>query len=443
MKRVEQLLQKHDYRQALVRLWVLGSEGPRLNDWERNRGNDRIFAARISQFRTELEHPESISAQRIEAAPLALIRALDEHVAGGDVGTYNRASRGGRETLARQENGMGYWLVPVVLATRRLAKLNKQVGNLGAWFHRHVVLPCTSAHGLRVTFSLSQSAVDDALARLWEQEHPAIKVWIGHFNDVAEVKWAHNQIGNLRMTRVEPQEVRNASLLATLKTAADAGAHIVVFPEFTLDLDQRRFLIKHLRDNSIPSLVLLVAGSFHEPVGDKVFNTAPLYSAAGRTVFTHRKLRLYGDLNKGAEDVSVGDSIHILATPVGCLTVLICKDFMDAHATVESLLTEVPVDWALVPSFGDESTIRAHKARAKALAVVRVGTHTVVAQTLNTAVKPVQPPMECVRGFGHAAGRTEPEPQVSENGGLVSFVLAQQLPPVLPKHQRPGLTRIK
>lgn len=446
MRRVEQLLQKHDYRQALVRLWVLGSDGSRLNTWEQNRKSPGVFSAETSQFLTDLQCENTLTIERIGNAPLSLIRALDDHVAATDSG-YNRATRFDSETLVRQENGKGYWLVPVILQARRLASLNRQAGNLGAWFHRHVVLPANTAHGLRVNLSVSQSTVAQGLADLWLDEQPTLKVWIGHFNDGADVQWERNELGNWRTTRVDPREVRITSLLAAVSAAAEAGAHIIVFPEFTLDIDQRSLLVKHLYSKQWPTLLMVVAGSFHETVGAQTFNTAPLYSSnTGECLLTHRKLRIFGDLEfgpkHGAEQVDLGDAVQVLATPVGCITVLICKDFIDAHASVESLLTEVPVDWVLVPSFGDEKTIKAHKDRAKALAIVKTGTHTVVAQTLNTAIKPVQPPKECVRGFGHAAGRTEPEPQVGENGGLVSFVLAQQ-PPVLPKSPRPALKRVK
>lgn len=275
-------------------------------------------------------------------------------------------------------------------------------------------------------------------------QESALKVWIGHFNDVADVQWARSGIGNWRTTGVEPKAVREQSLLTAVDCAADAGANIIVFPEFTLDLEQRQVLRRHPR----AALLMVVAGSFHEAEGAMTFNTAPLYSGdTGEVLLTHRKLRIFGDLiqgeNHGAEQVDLGDAIHVLVTPIGCMTVLICKDFLDVHASVESLLTEVPVDWVLVPSFGDERTIHAHRAKAKTLAIVKTGTHTVIAQTQNTAIKPVPPPTECVRGFGHAAGCDKPEPQVGEAGGLVTFALSQQLAVEKPKPTSPSLTRIK
>lgn len=431
MERVAQLLQDRDYRQALVRLWVLGSHGPCLNQWERDRGQDQIMARNRAQLFNTLQADEAPPLARIQSAPLALIGALEDVIAELRP-SHLRARSGASRAQPLQEHGKDYWLVPVLLSARRKASLARQVGNLGLWFRRHVVLPAVTPQGVRVEVSKSRSAVDEALASVWLEADPALKVWIGHFDDAADVKWsrATSEVGNWRTLHVAPQDQRRASMLAAVSQAAKAGAHIIVFPEFTLDLDHRKALVRHLqslRGQPKSSLILVVAGSFHEPVDGDVFNTAPVYNAAGRTVLTHRKLRLFGDLEAGAEDAAVGDSLHVLATPIGCMTVLICKDFMDSHPSVASLLTEVPVDWALVPSYGEERTIHAHRKRCKDLAL-QVGTHSVVAQTLNTALAKGIAPKECVRGFGHGAGKKEPEPQVGEAGGLVSFSLTLQPP---------------
>ena len=258
------------------------------------------------------------------------------------------------------------------------------------------------------------------------------------------MQWSGSAGENRRTTEVAPASARQQSVDATVAEAAQAGAQIIVFPEFTLDLDQRAKLVELLTRQTWPSLLMVVAGSFHEGVAGEFFNTAPLYCAAtGEALLVHRKLRLFGGFDEGAEQVSVGNSVQVLVTPVGCITVLICKDFMDKHASVESLLTEVPVDWVLVPSFGDEKTIRAHKERARDLALVKTGTHTVVAQTLNTAQPRATPPTECVRGFGHAAGAREPEPPVGELGGLVQFALHGQSSGPPPKPSAPQLTVVK
>ena len=148
------------------------------------------------------------------------------------------------------------------------------------------------------------------------------------------------------------------------------------------------------------------------------FNTAPLFDATGKVVFTHQKLRLFGK-GRVAENVSVGKTVHVLVTPVGCLTVLICKDFMDTDASVANLLQQVLVDWVLVPSFGDERTIKGHKARARHLAKIVSGTNSAVANSRNTAMAP---DADMLPGFGHRSGQDQPA-FVAEAGGIVEYLL--------------------
>ncbi len=128
---------------------------------------------------------------------------------------------------------------------------------------------------------------------------------------------------------------------------------------------------------------------------------------------------------------------------MGLLTVLICKDFLDDHPCVLTLLSDVPVEWVLVPSFGDEKTIRQHKVRAKAQALVRTGSHIALAQIFNNVDDPTRQPTECVRGFGYIGGNAAPEPQVSENGGLVVFPLQRNALPGAAPQGRPRPKRIK
>lgn len=240
-----------------------------------------------------------------------------------------------------------------------------------------------------------------------------------------------------------------ASLKNTMDQAQAAGAHAIVFPELTIDIAQRALLTQRLRKQAGSHLVMLQAGSFHETlvIEGKTFNTAPLVNSQGRELLTHRKLRPFSKVSPGVdpvtEDISLGDTIHVLATPVGLLTVLICKDFLDDHPCVLTLLSDVPVEWVLVPSFGDEKTIRQHKVRAKAQGLVRTGSHIALAQIFNNLDDPTRQPTECVRGFGHIGGNAAPEPQVPENGGLVVFPLQAENPPKTDPKGRPHIKRVK
>jgi hypothetical protein len=447
VKRVAQLLdpanESFSHRRALVRLWMLASDEQRLNGWEQNE-NEKTLAPHRDNFLGQLQYEVPIELDAIQAHPLALIRALDDYLAMTRLPDSQSASTS-RSANVIKEDGKGYWLVPVLLDARRHAAMNRQPARLARWFHHHAALPARTAHGIEVTAALSRSALHTALENLSNQSDPKLKAWIAHFDDGADVVWDQkiSPIGNWRTLSVEPHASRQDALLQTLAAAAQAGAQVVVFPEFTLDLQHRDQVAVYLRQN--PSdIQLVVAGAFHEPEQATnpldAYNTAPVFTGSGRRLFVHRKLRLFGRDDVGAECAQVGNSLHVLVTPIGCMTVLICKDFLDEDARVDNLLAEVPVDWVWVPSYGDETTLRGHKERARKLATVTVGTSCAVAQTQNTAMKKKGVTQDLLPGFGHPAGNAT-SIDVATRGGLVAFGLAKQ--PAPPQVARQGLKRVK
>lgn len=447
MERVAQLLdsrgESFSHRRALVRLWMLASDDLRLNRWEQ-KANERTIRPHCAAFLDQLQDEEAITLQDIQAQPLALIRALDDYLAStGPVDSQSTSTS--KSSYLIEEGGKGYWLVPVHLAARRKAAMNRQPARLARWFHHHAALPTCTAHGIEVIATLSRSTLDTTLEKLSNQAGGELRAWIAHFDDGADVVWDRgtSPIGNWRTQSVEPHITRQDSVLQTLATATQAGAHVVVFPEFTLDLQHREHLATHLRQN--PGCIeLVVAGSFHEPTQAAdpsiAHNTAPVFARDGRTLFVHRKLRLFGRDDAGAEYAEVGNQLHVLVTPIGCMTVLVCKDFMDEDPRVDNLLAEVPVDWVWVPSYGDETTLRCHKERAKRLATVTTGTSCAVAQTQNTAMKKEGETQRLLPGFGHPAGQNS-SCDVASGGGLVEFGLGKQQAPT--KSARPALKRVK
>lgn len=447
VERVAQLLdsesENFSYRHALVRLWMLASNDQRLNGWEQG-ANETTIPPHYDAFLNQLQDAEPIQRQAILAQPLALIRALDDYLASTTPLDSQSASTS-RDAYVINEEGKGYWLVPVPLAARRQAAMNRQPARLARWFHHHAALPARTAHGIEVTAALSRSALNTALEDLSNQSQGQLKAWIAHFDDGADVVWDQqiSPIANWRTLSVEPHATRQDTMLQTLAVSARAGAQVVVFPEFTLDLQHRDQLVTYLRQN--PSgIQLVVAGAFHEPEAatdpSVAYNTAPVFTGSGRKLFVHRKLRLFGKSDVGAECAQVGNSLHVLITPIGCMTILICKDFLDEHPRVDNLLAEVPVDWVWVPSYGDETTLKGHKERARKLATVTTGTSCAVAQTQNTAMKKSGETQALLPGFGHPAGKNVPC-DVPASGGLVVFGLERQAAPV--KTARSRLKRVK
>ncbi|MEY4978146.1 MAG: hypothetical protein RLZZ352_416 [Pseudomonadota bacterium] len=447
MEYIAQLLNpahaSHSYRRALVGLWVLASDDQRLNQWEQAE-NESTIAPFKAHILSALEQEKPLDTDTLNAHPLALIRALDDYLASIRLPS-SQSSSVSQRAYTFTEADQPYWLVPVTLAGRRSAAMNRQSARLARWFHHHAVLPGRTVQGIEVTCTPSRSALHVCLQALATQQNGQLKVWVAHFDDGADVVWdrTRSPVGNWRTQSVEPHPVRQASMLATLYQAAQAGAQVVVFPEFTLDSLHTEQLRAHLRQ-SPSSIQMVVAGAFHteamtltEPA---TFNTAPVLSGHGSLLFAHRKLRLFGNRDDGTEFAQVGNQLHVLVTPIGCMTVLICKDFLDEDPRVNNLLAEVPVDWVWVPSYGDDTTLKAHKARAKKLATVTTGSSCAVAQTQNTALKKDGEVQTLLPGFGHAAGDKAAR-DVPTTGGLIDFALTTQ--PLPAKRARQTLKRVK
>lgn len=378
MRRVAALLAGDDPLQALLRMWVLSQaregENSALNRWERNRAPKEAFDRQVRDFVKRLQTGPDLSDGELADAPLAALRAID---------------RVAHDSLPEtppsgplEEAGRKYWLIR---AHGRSLPLARQAGCVEHWMTHHRVIPTRSAFDVGVQVCVAVGRTAEALAEVGARSPRGLRIWIGHVPDDARLEWTASASRTFRLTGVKPEQVRQASLRDTFERASTEGADILLLPEFTVDLTARRVIAQWLRQNPHPFL-LVVAGSFHEDTAQGWFNTAELWDHSARVLLTHRKLRLFGDIDQITEDVSEGNHVSVLMTPIGSMTVLICKDFMDEHQRVASLLREVPVDWVLVPSYGDDKTSLAHERRAESLARVGPGTTSILATQRNVEV---------------------------------------------------------
>ncbi len=433
MDRVTQFVKKNELGQALVRLWVLAGQRAEddlaINAWERARDNS-AFDNQVAAFSRRLQADEIVSKDEIAGATLAFVRALD------DVYALLHTARPWIATSFR-EGEAEFWLVPVELARRELVPFARQTGNREAWFRRHAVIPCKTTQGVQVAATAAAGRLAEALKALDDGNEVALSVWIGHFQDDARLKWDSSAAGKFRLLAVEPAATRQASLLDSLDRAKAAGAFAVMLPEFTIDLAARRLAADWLTGDPERPFALVVAGSFHEETAAGWFNTAELWNCHAEPILIHRKLRLFGEAEGLAEDVQIGNEVSLLVTPIGIFTLLICKDFLDQHQSVATLLQEIPVDWVLVPSYGDETTVTSHKKRALQLAKVGPGTTSVVANQRNVEVRegPACP------GFAHSS--TEAGAKDAEVAGSLVNIRVRRRPPDPPKIRRINLRRVK
>lgn len=409
-----------DWRLALVELCALANS-PQLRSWElaRRSGLQQQKAelvSRLQKFNGEL--PDFLASP---ALGLPLLMAFDELAT-----CSSGADRLTRPILTH--TGASYWAIPTGCAQPRRCAQSRQAANLTHWLAHHSIVP-QRLGSIRVEVHTPRGDLATRLTAL-AQQRSHFTIWVGHFDDESAVRWdaARRADGFYVAQSIEPPTERVQSLESTMDASWQAGAHALVLPELAVTPAQRRALSRRLGLQAQGAPLLCVPGSFHESEGGRLFNCAPLIDGTtGHPLFTHRKLRPYGNsaeegLNEGSEAIDLGNTVHLLVTDAGSFTVLICKDHLDSHVDVATLVQQLAPHWVFVPSYGNEKTIKAHQERAERLCKVEVGCHVAVANIRNAGIDDGPP----LPGFGHAAG-TSFSQHVASTGGLLDFEMPVRL----------------
>ena len=138
MRGVAELLTGSRWDEALVRLCHLAGH-VNLNKWEShrrvNRAGDPAFEAQVERFRRILDRGATFDEAEVEAAPLALIRALDVMLV-----DERRARRFCRVPFTIGEQS--YWLVPRKCTFENVPSLRFQPGSLARWMPHHALFHC-------------------------------------------------------------------------------------------------------------------------------------------------------------------------------------------------------------------------------------------------------------------------------------------------------------
>lgn len=163
--------------------------------------------------------------------------------------------------------------------------------------------------------------------------------------------------GWTQVRRAHDPTVEDA-LNEAVETARSAAVDMLLLPELALEaasLDHLKALLRRGQGRS-PSLVvvgLCHADSDRPPL---VWNEAVVLDGAGTELFRHRKLAPFSTGEGGrldGERLDPGGTVTVLATPVGNVAVLICKDLFDARP--EPALLAGYVTWLLVPSLSPKT----------------------------------------------------------------------------------------
>ena len=310
--------------------------------------------------------------------PVALLRAVDEHLAMGDLGQEPLVRQVELPAAPPSESG-SFFVVPRPQGWASRLALS-QPGHLEFWMRRHHVIP-TVFRGIsieiqRLSWDLRKSL---AAARM--------PFAAGGFLDGILPDWSERSPYHCR--QLTNPDGRWRSVRKLVEVARKRGTTLVVLPELTIDPQVRAHLRDWLREQ-LPSsgFGLLVAGSFHEArtgdgaVGGQGHNIARILDGYGDEVLQHKKLRPMRTTAGEAvldEDIEAGSYVRLLDAPFGLVGTAICLDFCEiGDAPVAELWQALGPALMLVPSMGNDGTNHAHRERAKPLALQH-GTATLVA----------------------------------------------------------------
>jgi len=157
-----------------------------------------------------------------------------------------------------------------------------------------------------------------------------------------------------------------AALDRAVRLTAREPTDVLLLPELALDPASLHHLSAVLRRTPGRSPCLTVAGLCHaaSPTAPLVVNEAVVLDATGRELVRHRKLAAFA-AGEGArldgERLDPGHTVTVLATPIGNLSVLICKDLFADRP--EAALQVGYVTWLFVPSLSPKTGPHADRAR--------------------------------------------------------------------------------
>jgi hypothetical protein len=154
----------------------------------------------------------------------------------------------------------------------------------------------------------------------------------------------------------------------------------VVWPELCVPPRLRKRIEEALAQGDLTDTrdrpAVVVAGSWHELKEKGYVNRSYIYDGYGVERITYDKIAPYYDPRWGKENIVPGREIAVMATEDALIGFAICLDFCDVNSNP---FTELDIDLMLVPSMGNDDTMRGHQATAKRVEV-RFGTRTFVVQ---------------------------------------------------------------
>jgi hypothetical protein len=195
--------------------------------------------------------------------------------------------------------------------------------------------------------------------------------YVVHFDPMPGLRIVEHG-GGIQVVELNNERDHQQSALDHLNKAARAT--FVVFPECTMPASCRVAVGSRLAQMRTDAPRLTFAGSFHDPndaVTGRCLNRGVLFDHRGSAVLSHVKtltasLRA-SDGNTVGEYIDTHNTMHAVHTSLGLVGVAICIEFSDTSGLPHAAWAAVGPQWMLVPSMGEESTVKMHHRAAEML----------------------------------------------------------------------------
>jgi hypothetical protein len=362
-------LASEDKPRALGQLWRVFTDDDALFQIQRPAGElpKKRFEKRVEKLCSALEDQDSATIAALPCGDaLALAAALDQ-VAGGDISTGI-----GRPIRLVYGGDGDLWMV-YDGGRRADRSRHAEQRTLQTYIRRHRFMPA-KIEGYRIVVRQSPDDLDE-----FATADASMTVMLASFGDGVRPRFADGWAQSL-----SEEAKRSKTVDAAIASAVEGNATLVVLPELAVPFGLRDRLIDRLRNEPHP-FRLIVPGTFHDPPGaGSNANKALLLDRHGNRLIKHRKL-LGAEISALAfsERIVPGDRVEVLATGIGLIALLICRDFCD-EAHLVRLRRQLAVDLILVPSMNE--TVNPHLVVASERA--RDGTFIAVANQLYEGTEP-------------------------------------------------------
>ncbi|MBF0437602.1 MAG: hypothetical protein HQL93_00630 [Magnetococcales bacterium] len=320
---------------------------------------------------TERIRSEQKIPPEAESTPLMLLSALDQAL-------VNIGERGSTQPIQIQVNNRDWFLVkrPVALGTRTHTEQSMHLHN---WLNNHLIVPKifnpdksapnNDQSDFKVKIIIARDD-DDVRMRL---KNNSLRVWFGTFPDNINPHWPEFNDQKCTCKNLENPCLRRKSIQKSLNDAQTAQAQVVILPELAVCPTLQEEIRLHLKNKEF-NFLIVVPGSFHEwnkELPDELpFNRTRLLNGEGRQIFTHDKFNPFGSEDKKSchEVISIGNTVTLWITPIGVISLAICRDFCEEDDDSDPRLWKtVAPDLVLVPSMSPRGGMTAHLRQAQFL----------------------------------------------------------------------------